>query len=240
MEILLVNLGNMCECFVSTCILKGLKKVYFDKDPVIDVLVSDDTTKTIFKYNRNIRNIYTGLSLSSLDMEKYDLVINASKTGSERIDNNNLIGFMTPDGDQFFDVIYGEKVVDKNIFQVYFNLAGMKWHGESYDFCYNPKTRNKKNRTGVYLSNLNLKRYILNKLKLEEGEVWNIPFKTNILRKLDEINKCNNVITDDYLTMHLAVYLRKYVYFLLTIPQTTNIELFGKGRTFDIPIPFLK
>jgi len=236
MEILFVNLGSLCDCFVSTCVLRGLRKVY--NNPNIDVLVSDEEHKLVFKYSKNVKNVFCKKDI--VPDKIYDVLINLSPDELGSLTAKEMHGFGTENGNQFYDVLFGEKKINKNIFQVYYNLSGMAWHGESYDFRYNPKCRQKKNRTGILVANTNLKRYIIEKLKLDKGVIWEIPFKTNMTKRLDEINKCTNVITDDFFTMHMSIYLRKYVFFLETLPKTTKTELFGNGKVFDIPSALVK
>ena len=122
------------------------------------------------------------------------------------------------------------------LFQLYYKLAGLKWKGEGYDIGYYPKTRTKKNRAGIAVANSNLRSYILNELKLDNSSVWNLPRKKNILRKMDEINKCKRIITDDIIIFHLALSLRKYVHFLKTFPLNFNLELFKSGEIYDVPL----
>ena len=83
---------------------------------------------------------------------------------------------------------------------------------------------------------LNLRNYILEELKLDNSKVWNIPYKKNIFKKMDEINKCKRIITDDITMFHLAVNLRKYVYFLKTFPINFKLELFGRGEIYEVPL----
>lgn len=233
MEILFVNLGSLCDCFVSTCVLRGLRKVYANDNPNIDVLVSDEEHKAVFAGSKNIKQVYC--KADPFTDKSYDILINLSPDKLGALTAKEVYGFGTEQGDKFYDVLYGDRKVNKNIFQVYYNLAGMAWHGESYDVRYNPKGKKKKNRTGVLVANVNLKRYIIEKLKIDEGVIMELPFKANMNKRMDEINKCTNIITDDFFTMHLSVYLRKHVFFLETLPQTTKIELFGNGKVFEIP-----
>jgi hypothetical protein len=123
---------------------------------------------------------------------------------------------------------------------MYFMLAGLKWHGEGYDFHYYPKSKAKKDTSGISVVNNNLKHYILGKLKLNLSEVCNLPHKKNLYNKIDELNKCQNIITDDFFTLNLALFLRKNVYFLETIPFNFPLELFGIGKVFKIPKKFVQ
>jgi len=52
---------------------------------------------------------------------------------------------------------------------------------------------------------------------------------------MDEINRCQKIITDDLTTLHSALYLRKYVYFLETSPPVLKQELFNSGEIYNVP-----
>ena len=112
---------------------------------------------------------------------------------------------------------------------------GMEWHGEGYDIKYYPQSKTKKNKIGIAVANANLRNYITKKQKIDNKRLWHIPYKKNLLKRLDEVNRCNEIITDDFLTFNLVVYLRKYVYFLQTIPYMFKLEYFGKGKIINVP-----
>jgi len=234
MEILVIHLGSQRECFVSTCILRALKNTK------IDYVVRNERTRSVFKYNKKVRNVYTKHKFKKID-KIYDTLIYLDPEQLPNAKANKKMGFgYNKDSEKFYDAIFGNKKINKNAFQIYFNLANMKWHGESYDLYYKPRTKTKKHRTGLSLSNITLKRYIVKKMKLDESNLWQVPYRENIFKKIDELNRCNNVITDDLFTMHLSVFLRKFVFFLKTLPQTTNIELFNKGSVFSVPLNLIK
>ena len=234
METLIVHLGKQRECFVSTCILKALD------NGKIDYVVSDEKTRCIFKYNKKVRNVYTKQKFNKVNKE-YDKVIYLDPEQLSNARGKEKIGFgYNKDSKKFYDAIFGNTKINKNMFQVYFDLANMKWHGESYDLNYKPKTKAKKHRTGLALSNINLKRYIVKKMQLNKSNLWEVPYRENIFKKIDEINRCNNIITDDHFVMHLSIFMRKFVLFLKTLPQTTKIEMFGKGKIFPVPLSLIK
>ena len=238
MEILIINLDNYCECFVSTSIIKALKNE--NNDAKIDCVVKNEKTRSIFKYNKKIRNVFTKSKFKKNDNKTYDKLINLDPTQSINVEAKEKVGFGYSDDKKTYEILYGNKKTNKNIFQIYFGLAKLKWHGESYDFYYHPKTKTNKDKTGLYLSNTNLKRYIIHKMKLNESTLWVVPYRENIFKRIDEINRCNNIITDDTFTMHIAIFLRKHVFFLKTFPQNTKIELFSKGDVFTVPLNLIK
>ena len=238
MQILIINLGNYCDCFVSTSIIKALKSE--NENVKIDCVVKNEKIRSIFKYNKKIRNVFTKAKFKKAPPKTYDKLINLDPSNSIKIKAKEKVGFGYSNDKKALEILYGNKKTNKNIFQVYFSLAQLKWRGESYDFYYHPKTKTKKDKTGLYLSNTNLKRYIVQKMELNESTLWIIPYHENVFKRIDEINRCNNIITDDTFTMHISVFLRKHVFFLKTLPQNTKIELFGKGNVFPVPPNLIK
>jgi hypothetical protein len=239
MEILLVQLGSPCECVVSTSLLRGLFKK-FDK-PTIYVLVNSHKNLGVFRHNRRVK--LATEHLKKVVNRAFDLIINLSPNfNSNVIKTKRKLGFgtSTKNDKKYYNILYGKRKTRQNIFQVYYSLANLKWSGEGYDICYYPNTKSNYCKTGLTLSNANLRAYIIGKLKLNESRLWNVPFKKNIFKKMDEINRCQNIITDNNVTTHLSIALRKYTYFLQTVPVTTKFEFFDRGQLIKVPTDILR
>ena len=195
-----------------------------------------------FKYNKNV---FRTISVESFakDKTKYDLFINLWPV---QIESDALIVEKTGFGcctefDKFARGLLNTEVFDKmSNLQLYFILAGMTWEGEGYDIGYFPKTRSRRNRIGMSAANANLRNYVLDNLEIDDKKIWYIPYKKNIFRKMDEINRCEKIITDDLLTFHLSLALRKYVYYLKTYPHTLRLETFGNSNIYSVPYNYLK
>jgi hypothetical protein len=238
MKILITNFGTIAENVSSSSILRRLKRRIEATD--ITWCVKQKDYKDIFKHNKSINRIISLEELISLE-ETFDLLINLNPFLPHKICNKvkiiDTLGFgFNEEVDSFESVITGDKQMrGMNVFQMYYKLAGMTWKGEGYDMGYYPRSRSKKNRAGIAVAHANLRNYLTDELNLDSMKMWHIPYKKNIFKKMDEINKCSKIITDDMLTLHLALSLRKYVYFLKTIPINTKIEFFGNGEIYDVP-----
>ena len=235
MKIIIIQFGNAYECLASTSILRGVCRTY--KDPEIHVVVADKDSKSIFQHNPRVQKVVVWQVGHTFG--HFDLLINitpGTDAHSLYINADKLIGFKaSPKSVVCQQILYGNKNTRQNIFQVYYDLLNIKWKGEGYDLGYYPKSKNTKNKTGISLVNIILRKYVLNKLKLSESKIWNIHFRQSITDKIDEINKCQNLITDHILSMHIGIALRKYVYFLQTVPNNMKIEFFGKGEIIKVP-----
>ncbi|MFA5759746.1 MAG: hypothetical protein WC942_10380 [Clostridia bacterium] len=235
MKILITNLGSLVENVVSSSIIKGI--LHKHKNYEIYWCVNNDISKDFLKYNKHIKKV---LSLSELYkcIDSFDLWINLYPNFpsdlSSKILVEKAIGIGFDDKfNSFFDDSINKDYM--NMFQMYFKAVGLSWRGEGYYLGYFPKNKTKRTNVGVAVANLNIRNYIYDKLDLEESKLWHIPYKKSILKKMDEINRCKSIITDDLLTFHLSVYLHKYVYFLKTFPIPYKLEFFGKGEVFEVP-----
>jgi len=239
-SIAVVHLGNASECFVASSVTKGLCREF--KKPKIYWVVKNNNCKKLFLNNKNVKQAVT---LSEFYEYKipYDVLINFSpEFGKDFVLNGckDCRGFnFSSSAESLYDVLYGEKSIDSNIFQVYYRLADLSWRGDGADIQYYPKSRSKKNRAGIAIAHAGIRNYVLDNLDLSSMKTWLIPFKKNIFKKMDEINRCHYVVTDNFLTMNLAVYLRKYVYYLQAMSLNTKPEFFGKGEIVNVPTNML-
>jgi hypothetical protein len=230
MKILIVHLGSLNENLVATSVLNKIKQKV-DK-PEITWVAGEKNQKYIFKYT-NVSRVLCFPDLGAIK-ENFDLLINLCPVffpeAIPHIGAKEAIGFN-------FSVI--SKGItdnpDRSLFQMYYKLTGATWKGEGYQIGYFPRTKTKRNRIGIAVAHANLRNYVIDELHLESGKLWHIPYKKNIFKKMDEINKCEKIVTDDLTTFHLAMVLRKYVYFLQTFPLNTKLELFGNGQIYEVP-----
>jgi len=247
MKILIIHTGNPCECFIASSLFRGLKTKEPDqKYPEVYVFTADKECSAIFEHSHRVKKVYI---LDKLPMEvfkdRFDKMIvlhpGVDKNFVDTIYAHQKCGFhCSEDSDYFFDILYGQKKTRMNMFQIYFKIAGIKWRGQGYDFNYFPKSKCKTNKTGLAIANANLRNFIIDKLSLDESKLWIIPYKKNIFRKIDEINKCKRIVTDDFFTMNVASYLKKSIYFLKTLPYTTRIEIFNNGYIYNVPSNIIK
>jgi hypothetical protein len=239
MEVAILHLGSMSQVIPATSVLKGMRK--YDTPIAVTWVVNEDKVRYVNKYNSNVKRT---ISLKTFLKEKirYDLLINLCPFGYfDFKDISSFAHVVTGFGfDSFFnsfeDVFVGaERKYDFNIFQLYYMLCGLTWKGQGYDLNYYPKTKTTKKRIGVSAANANLRNYILDNIELENNKIWYIPYRKNIFKRMDEINRCSKIITDDMTVFHLAMYLRKYVYFLKTYDINYNLEFFGNGQIHNVP-----
>ena len=228
-------MGEPKDCFVATAINKQIahlaptSKVYW--------VVKDNACKSIFRYNKYINRVFTKETLKA-SRNKFDVLLNLHPDfiASDVPQGTTPTGVnFSPEAEHLSDVLFGNKKSNLNAFQLYFKMAGMNWRGESYDLKYYPSTRSKKNRTGLAVAHAKLRRYVNDNLDIDKKRAWIIPFKNNLFKQMDEINRCAQVVTDDLLTMHMAVYLRKQVHYISAVDINVKPEFFGKGKFYKVP-----
>lgn len=248
-NILLINLEPVAGCLVSTSIIKGLKNKY--KNISVSVIVNnDENCEDVFRYNPVVDKVYTIERFFEelpykLMRDKLDQVINLSydNTLAKLFEGNakKITGFRYNDeDDKIYETLYKYNKSPKNIFQLYFNLADLKWRGEGYDLYYHPKTKQRKKTVGLAIVNKNLNNYVFDNLDTNYEKITSVPFKSSIFKRIDEANKCSKIVTDDFLFMNIACFLRKDILFLKTIPYNYQLEFFGKGDIIEVPKIYIK
>jgi len=242
-DILVVHLGSVSENVVASSILRGLCKKY--KNPNIYWVVANQDALGLWRHNKDVRRSIMLDEFVKHGPHKVDVLINLHPSFANddcmSIDAEERMGFNINEGaSHLAKAMYGYEDSKMSLFQIYYRLAGMRWRGSGYGLGYFPQTKSKKKRAGIAVANSNLRHYILPKLNLSSMTLWVVPFRKNVFRKMDEINRCGTIVTDDMLTLHLSIFLRKYVYFLETMPLNIRTEFFGKGQVYSVPMSLLK
>lgn len=238
MKILLIHLGDLSDCFIASSLNRAIFN-YYGKYSDITWVVKNAETEKIFKYNKKV-NCYTLSDFVTSLPQTYDVLINLDYNFNGF--NDDLLHADTKYGCKYKNDIteyrqaieYGVSI-DKSLFEIYYDLANFSWRGEGYDFKYYPKNKTKERRLGISIINNKLNEYLDNHFVVPFMKKWNVPYKKNLFKKLDEINRCSRIVTDDFLTLQLALYLRKYVYFLKYIDYNLKIELFNNGQIINVP-----
>jgi len=238
MEIAIVHMGNISQLIPATSVVKGIKKAHHGTN--ITWVVDKQETCYINKYNKDIARTIAFDKFSKED-KKYELLINLYPcfNGTDITPNiKECTGFKFHSYFDKFEQIFtnDENKEEMNLFQLYFILSGLTWNGEGYNIGYKPITKIKPKKIGVSVANANIRNYILDNLDIDKNKIWYTPYKKNIFKRMDEINRCKKIITDDLITFHLAMAMKKYVYYLETFPLTTKLELFNKGEICKVPM----
>jgi hypothetical protein len=234
-KLLFVHMGDSAESLVATSLLKRFADDGYDID-----CVSDENGCELFRYcpRCNVKllsnyregtfyekavNTSAGVLASSL-MECISANI---KCGYGR-DGSDL-KFFNDGAERHYKSMYLKRQTSANAFQLLFSLAEQSWQGEGYNIGYYPRNRCRKSFTGVAVKDLHVRELIFQNLKLDHSRLWKVPFKQNVLRLLDEINRCKRIVTDDISVLHASCALRKNVEYIATSPLPYAIEFFGKG-----------
>jgi len=240
MKIAIAHVGPISELIAASSVNHGIKKQSIETD--ITWIVADEHTY-IFKYNKNVKRTISLDEFYKQNKEEYDLFINLWPISIQPKSNlKECTGFgFYSDFDKFKgSLLNTDSFCKMSNLQLYFLLAGLTWKGEGYNIGYYPKIKTKKNRIGMSAANANLRNYVLDNLEIDDKKIWYIPYRKNIFKKMDEINRCKKIITDDLLTFHLSLSLRKYVYYLETYPHTLRLELFKNGQLHFVPYNYLR
>lgn len=241
MRICVLHLGDICDCLVASSINRGFLYKYGNCD--ITWVVQGEDQSSLFKYTPNVRSVLMSHFMRQ-PKEDFDLLVNLSPTihpADPVVSAKELLGFSFKENSaEFYDILHGNRRTQMNIFQVYFKLAGLIWRGEGYGVNYYPRSKVRRNSVAISVDHAKLRHYVIDNLSVDTIRTMLIPYKKNIFRRMDEINRCTSVITDDQLTMHLGLFLRKYVHFLEAIPMNTQPIFFGQGYVYTVPSKIVK
>jgi hypothetical protein len=243
-KILVVHLGSLTDCISASCINRGLRRKFPDTSSIV-WMTTDKDSANLFRYTDEATAWSQDKFLASPDYnEKYGLLINLHPSflpSMSHIQYERGIGFGFDDkANEFRDVLFGSQRSTMSVFRIYFRLAGLSWRGESYGFRYYPKTKSRAKTAGIAVAHSNLRFFVNENLDLSSMRVSIASNKRNLFRRLDELNRFSEIVTDDMLTMHLAVFLRKYVHFLQTYSLNTQPEFFGAGRIYEVPLSVVR
>lgn len=242
MEILVLQFGAPWYAIASTTLVKGL----LDNYPNARITwATSSENYPLFQYNKSISDLCVGLSSFR---SKYDIAINldSSQGACEAMSRLGCLdkrGFFLESGavdvydpaiQEYLGVFVEGKKTSRSCLQMISRLAGLKWKGWGYDLSYYPRNKTKKRKTGVAISNGELRQFVKDNLKLDYSEIWHVPMRKDLLKRIDEINRVKCLITDDLFSVHAAIALRKHVEFVDTGDHNMEIEFFGQGNRHRI------
>lgn len=242
MNIAVLNYGEPWLVLASTSLIRGLlnkfpnSKIHFfvtqDSFPVVQY---NQKIQAISGYAYDVSNSFDFAINMTPTIEASDFMTEIeAKTKLGFLEKNGDVFSVNKDADEYLAIMHEGQSTDRHLLQVLYRLVGLTWKGEGYDLAYYPKNRTNKSRTGIAISHDALRQFVKNNLKLQMSEIYNVPIRRNVLKKMDEINRCMNIITDDLFIMHASIALRKNVEFLDTKGLTTRIEFFSKGNYYRI------
>lgn len=237
-KIVILQYGEPWITLASTSVIKSIGNKY--KKSTIDWATTSDSY-SLLQYNSRIRDILVGYGPFH---NSYDVAINLSPTKESCLTMNIIesdvklgfgeidgeIGYLNNDAKEGFEVLHKGLPSDRHILQIIFRIAGLKWRGEGYDLAYYPKNKMKKGKTGIAISDSRLRKYVKNNLQLNKSELWHVPMKQDILKRIDEINRCKRIVTNDLFSAHAAIAMRKHVEFLDDQGLNMGMEFFGNGN----------
>ncbi len=238
MRIVIILDGPKDHALVLTGVVQALR----NRHPDSKILVcTNPENHVFFQYTPNVTVDDLGPLKSNLDC---DLLIDYG--GSDKavalsllFQPEKYLGLIQRDGSEVdrhaFRGLYLKEEVNRSLFQLMFGVAGLKWAGEGYGFRYFPQARQRRNRVGIAVRDRGVRKFLHSYLNLEESRIWHVPFKENVLKQFDEVNKAASIVTDDPFVMHVGLSLRKRVELLIYEPPTIKPEFFGNGCIHLVP-----
>lgn len=233
-KILLLHLNDVSDAMIVTSLIKRLVK-----DNNVVHCITNDSNETLFEYSGAIN-----VTISYAQKEKYDTAINLSpsyicanifsqisatkKLGYGLVDEN--IEFLNEGAKRHYETLHLGKETKSNLFQLTFSVADLVWQGEGYGVSYFPRNKTRKSLTGLATKDSRLRNFLINNLNLECSKIWQVPFKKNVFKQIDETNRCKQIVTDENVIFHISLALRKNVELIIPKEPNYKVELFGSGN----------
>lgn len=215
------------EIFPLLSMIIGLKKAH----PRSSIIwAGDPFFADLVRYNKRIKRILDvtqEFSLKTLEMVfGADICVNASSTAiakqfASNVNAKETYGF-TKDGPtsrraEFLqNVLHGNISTKKTLLQMYYDLVGLRWRGEGYGLSYYPKMKQIA-KCGIFLQDNDT----------DMPDCTKISMPKNPLKRLDVINKFQEIVTDNLFAAHAGIALRKKCTLLGN--WSFQMEFFGKG-----------
>lgn len=232
-DILILQDGNVEDALVATSLVKRLVQegnrihCITDEDAVDLFRCCDGAFVETFRKQLCGYDIAINLSPTDICTEAMNRVKAKYKRGYGNSDGK--VTFYNAGAERHFTCRHVGLPSTSNLFQLTFGVAEKAWHGEGYHLRYFPRNRSNKTSTGVAVRHDKLRTYLMNNLRLTKSKLWQIPFKRNILKQVDETNRCKHIVTDDAAILHISLALRKNVEYIVSKLPSYRIEMFGEG-----------
>lgn len=234
----ILQYGSPWISLASTTLIKAMHKKH--KKLSLD-WATDQESYCLFQHNSRIRDLMVGYGPFH---NQYDIAINLSPTAEAcsvmtAIDANCKLGFgefageigcFNTEAEEGLNVLKDGATSERHILQILFRIAGLRWRGDGYDLAYYPKNKMKRGKTGIAIGDDDLRKYVKDNLNLSQSELWHVPLKQNLLKRIDEINRCKRIVTDDLFAAHASIAMRKHVEFLDKNGLNIHMEFFGNGN----------
>jgi hypothetical protein len=238
MNFLILHYGESWQAVASTSLIRGLKKRYADCQIA---WATCPENISLYQYNERLSDVYVGFGPFK---GNFDVAINLSPSlaaieAIEKTKASSKLGFVMnagkivvsdPKNEDILEVLLGKRKTTKHILQMYYRLAGLRWKGEGYDLAYYPRNKMKKRKTGIAVADNELRSFVKDNLQLDYSELWHVPLRTNLLKRIDELNRVKHLITDDLFCAHVGIATRKHVEFLDKKGLNMSLEFFSKGH----------
>lgn len=211
------------SCFLAAY-LQNILQTYYATPVEFDLLEKnsmDEITFPCISGKNNIVN-YCGIC------KKYDLVVNLDP---DKLLSNFLVNkYGAIENMQHCIYESGDLSIWDSMAQ-HFSLALVE---PNFFIKIKNKTRRDRSASGVAIKNDNLRSYVKNAFFAEDKRLWHVPVRQNLIKRYDECNTVQNIVTDDIFCALSGVAMNKDVIFLKLNECTPNIHIKDKIHIQDI------
>ena len=234
MNILILFDDTKKFCMLISSIIPRLRKDFSNSS--IEVFSDSDYCRKFLAHIPGISDISSNIILN-----EYDKVFCFDDSVSHLIEyrdikckeyigytfSENQIHFTCKAVEKFFNCYCLKSGCDDNILSSFFNAFGFSWNKEGFNISYRAKSKSKDDRSGVAISNDNLRSFVKMSMFSHGEKLWHIPIRQDPLKCIDEVNKCSNIVTDNIFYAFVGSFLRKKIIFLVEDGCSFSPDIFN-------------
>lgn len=218
MKNILISLPQVeWSCFLASHLCHVIK-VWIKENVNFEIIEKNVMDVSTFPY---IKGKLKTVTVSGL-ADKYDLVVNLDP-------DPLLINFLNSYYENVINasnIIYG--VESDSLWSTVGKIFNIEIKEPVFQIEFPQKIKPNKAESGVAIKDENLRMYVKKAFFADNNRLWHIPIRLNLIKRYDECNTVNSIVTDDIFCSLSAYCLKKEVIFLKTKNTYPNIFVENK------------
>ena len=123
--------------------------------------------------------------------------------------------------------------IDVNLWKKISDYFGVEYVDPKFRLAISLRSKSNRAESGVAIRSDDLRHYVKMAFFADNDRLWHVPVRKNLIKRYDECNTVENLITDDYFCALSAYACGKKVIFLKLYKNTFNISIGDKLHTQD-------
>lgn len=211
------------SCFLASY-LQNILQIYYATPVDFDLLEKNSIDEITFPYIGGKNQIVNYCEIQ----KSYDLVVDLDPDPLFSKFLNNKYGNV----ESIQNCLYNSG--ETSIWESVANHFSVPFLEPKFSIKIKNKTRKNRSISGVAIKNNNLRSYVKNAFFIEDNRLWHVPVRQNLIKRYDECNTVESIVTDDIFCALSGFAMNKDVIFLRLNECTPNIHIKDKIHIQDI------